>query len=85
MNKLFETVSFATVLIILALILISISLLFTGRQRIKSGTCGRFPKKGKENEICENKGGCDLCDPIQKKENTLKKEANEDEDADRDL
>lgn len=80
MKVFFQTVTIAAVLIIIALILISISLLFTGKSVIKSGTCGRIPKRGKKGDECEKLGGCDLCDSEPKKESSIIKDIDKDED-----
>lgn len=61
MEKFFETLSFAIVLIILSMIFIAISLLLTGKSKVRKGMCGKNPNE-KRNKDCSNKSYCDLCE-----------------------
>jgi hypothetical protein len=79
LEKFLETFSIAAILIIIALLLIGLSWLLTGKQKIKGGTCGRDPTK-KQDKSCGTKVDCQLCDRGEEKEEP--KEQNEKEDDD---
>lgn len=57
----------ALILIVVALLMIGLSWLVTGKQKIKGGSCGRLPKKEKD-ETCGTKESCRLCQAEHKKE-----------------
>lgn len=60
MNSTLATLVFAFFIILGCIALLSISLLFSGRHRIRGGTCGRDPTK-KEDECDKDDNGCGLC------------------------
>ncbi|MEM1282362.1 MAG: hypothetical protein AAGG81_02280 [Chlamydiota bacterium] len=61
MDKFLETFSIAAVLIVIALVMIGLSWVLTGKQKIKGGTCGRDPTK-EQDKSCGTKVSCTLCD-----------------------
>lgn len=67
MDKFLETFSITVVLVILALLMIGLSWVLTGKQKVKGGTCGRDPTKDKD-KSCGTKASCTLCENGNKEE-----------------
>ncbi|MEC7840028.1 MAG: hypothetical protein VX777_08320 [Chlamydiota bacterium] len=67
MDNFIETLIFASVLIIIALIFLGLGWLITGKQKIRGGTCGRDPTKERDGD-CSTKSACQLCDKKPKSE-----------------
>lgn len=65
---LFWTSAIAFFLFLAAVLLISISLLLTGRNRVRGGSCGRFPANKRDDE-CGKDQSCDLCSPKKETDN----------------
>lgn len=61
MDNLILTLTIAFVLIAIALSLLGIGWLITGKSKIKPGACGRLPNKNKD-DSCGDKTLCDLCE-----------------------
>lgn len=63
MSTLMLTLVLAFAIVIIALALLAIGWLFTGKSRIQPGACGRAPhqKRGKEEE-CGKSTSCSICD-----------------------
>ncbi len=62
MSTTFFTLAAAFVVIVLCAALLGISLLFTGKSRLRIGMCGRVPtKKKNDKEGCGTKYTCGLC------------------------
>jgi hypothetical protein len=67
METYIETFTLSIVLVLIALVLISLGWLFTGKQNIKRGMCSRDPTKVNK-ESCEKEQSCPMCDHGAKKE-----------------
>lgn len=76
LDKFLETFSIAAVLIIIALLMIGLSWVLTGRQKVKGGTCGRDPTKEKDTSCGSN---CSLCENGTKQEKDEKPDEEEKE------
>jgi hypothetical protein len=63
MSNLWITLLIASIIILISLALLSISLIFTGKQRIRPGMCGKDPTKKKEecDKDKDNDDSCGLC------------------------
>jgi len=62
MSSLILTLTLAFVVTVIAILLLAISWLITGKSKIRGGTCGRDPtKKQPEDEDCGTKTSCQLC------------------------
>lgn len=81
MQNFLETTTIAIVLVAAALVLIGISLLITGKQKIKSGTCGRDPTKKADDE-CGTKSHCQICENNPEKSTKAKQTDNTNESDD---
>lgn len=68
MENLLQTILFAGVFVIIALCLLGLGLLITGKQKIKGGTCGRDPNKTKDDSCGTPRSGCSLCNPDDEKD-----------------
>lgn len=63
MDTLMPTLAFAFVAILIAVMLLGISLLLTGKSKIKPGACGRAPiQPNKRAEQCGQQTACQLCE-----------------------
>lgn len=58
MDTLLVTIGLAFILVCLAVGLLAVSWLFTGKSTLRPGACGRDPTKKKSTEC----GSCDLCE-----------------------
>ncbi|CDR33676.1 hypothetical protein [Criblamydia sequanensis] len=61
LDNFLQTLGVAFILFLIALALIGISLLLTGKLKIKPGSCGRDPTKNRNNN-CGSASHCVLCD-----------------------
>lgn len=61
MSTLTTTIIVAFVITLIAIALLSISWLFTGKSNLRSGACGRDPNQ-KRSDDCSQSGSCDLCE-----------------------
>lgn len=62
MSTLFLTIGLAFTVVIIALALMGISWLLTGKLKIRPGACGRDPRKNRdEEESCGTSVSCGLC------------------------
>ena len=76
MSTLFLTLGIAFVVIMVALALLGISWLITGKLKIRPGACGRDPTKNRnEDDSCGTGVNCHLC-----KKSDQKKKSGEDHD-----
>lgn len=63
MSTLLLTLAIAFVIVVIALGLMAIGWLITGKSRIQPGACGRAPNRKKnEKEGCGTNISCDLCE-----------------------
>lgn len=71
LNELIATVAIAIFLIFMAIVLLGIGLLITGKSKLEAGACGRDPTHHKKRtDKCGTDISCTLCD---KKTSTQKK------------
>lgn len=68
MSTLLLTLTIAFVIVIIAVSLLAIGWLVTGKSRIQAGACGRDPNKQKD-EGC-NTAQCQLCEHQEEKKKT---------------
>jgi len=69
MNSLLLTVAIAFFVVIIAIALLGVGWLLTGKSKMQPGACGRDPnKQRKEKEGCGTTVSCQLCDNPDKKE-----------------
>jgi hypothetical protein len=69
MTPLLVTISLSFVIILIALTLLGIGWLITGKCKIQPGACGRDPtKKQAKGDSCGDKVSCQLCEHGEKKE-----------------
>lgn len=61
MSTLFLTLAIAFVVVVIALALLGISWLLTGKSKIRPGACGRDPTKKQEDDSCGTTTNCHLC------------------------
>lgn len=62
MNEMLTTLGFAFVITLIALALLGISWLITGKLKMRPGACGRDPTKNKtDEEGCGTGVNCSLC------------------------
>jgi len=67
MSSIFLTIAIAFVVVLIALALLGISWIITGKLRIRPGACGQDPtKKQSQNENCGTKVSCQLCEKPKK-------------------
>lgn len=63
MSTLLLTLAIAFIIVVIAVGMLAIGWLLTGRARIQPGACGRDPHKNKdEKEGCGTRFTCDLCE-----------------------
>lgn len=63
MSTLLLTLAIAFVIVVLAIGLMAIGWLITGRSRLQPGACGRDPnKKRSDKEGCGTSANCQLCE-----------------------
>lgn len=68
MSTLFLTLIIACVVCLIAVGLLGVSWLLTGKSSLRAGACGRDPTKKKSSgEGCGNNFSCDLCEKDDKK------------------
>lgn len=68
MSSLLLTLAIAFVITAIAVGLLAVGWVLTGRSRLQAGACGRDPhKKRNEEEGCGTKSHCSLCDQEKKK------------------
>jgi hypothetical protein len=60
MSSLLSTLLIAFVIVLVAIGLLAIGWLITGRSKIKPGACGQDPNK-KRDESCDTQENCSLC------------------------
>jgi hypothetical protein len=65
---LFSTVLIAFILFLIALALIAIGWLITGKMKVRIGSCGRAPKRDEE---CGGKRSCSLCEEEKKEKDDV--------------
>ena len=65
LENILTTVAAAFVIVSIALALIGIGYLITGKNKIRLGACGRNPNQDKDGS-CGTKKSCSLCDPDEK-------------------
>ena len=69
MSTLLLTLVIAFVIVVIAIGLMAIGWLITGRSRIQPGACGRDPnKKRNDREECGTSVSCQLCEKHEEKE-----------------
>lgn len=61
MDLLLLTLGIAFVVVVLALGLMGISWLLTGKLKMRPGACGRDPTKKQDDESCGTTANCQLC------------------------
>lgn len=62
MNMTLITLGIAFFIVLLCLILLGISWIFTGKSRLRVGMCGKDPTKKRSNDAgCETKNTCGIC------------------------
>lgn len=69
MNTIWLTIGLAFVVVLIAVAILGISWLLTGKLSLRPGACGRDPTKKKDDASCGNEQTCGLC----KKDDTVKK------------
>lgn len=62
MSTILLTVIIAFVVLIIAMSLLAISWLITGKSRIKPGACGRDPTKNRDKDCSTSNSSCGLCE-----------------------
>lgn len=62
MSTLLLTLAIAFVVVVVALALLGISWLLTGKSKMRPGACGRDPTKTKEEKGCGTSADCQLCE-----------------------
>jgi hypothetical protein len=67
MGNLLATIIIAAIFIGIALSLLAVGWLITGKQKIKRGMCGKDPKKSRDDN-CNNNPSCSICEPPKKKD-----------------
>lgn len=67
MSSLLLTLGIAFVVVMVALALLGISWLLTGKLKIRPGACGRDPTKNKDDENCGTGVNCQLCKKTEEK------------------
>lgn len=72
MATLLITLGFAFIVVVLALALLGIGRLITGKSRIEAGACGRAPKD-KRSKSCGTETTCSLCKKDESKKDEEKK------------
>lgn len=60
MDQLIPTLMGAFIIILIAIALLGIGWLITGKSKIKPGACGRTPSENR-NKDCGESSACDLC------------------------
>jgi hypothetical protein len=58
---LFPTLILAFIIIAIAIALLAISWIVTGKSTIRGGSCGRDPSKKKDSDECGTDVSCSLC------------------------
>lgn len=71
MSTLLITLGLAFVVVIIAIALLGISWLLTGKLKMRPGACGRDPTKKRDDESCGTNVSCQLCDKPDKKKNDI--------------
>lgn len=80
MDTLLLTLLMAFAIVIIAIALLALSWLFTGKSSLRPGACGRDPTKKRTNEEgCGTKTSCQLCEHPEKKKETPKEEKEDDD------
>lgn len=69
MSTLLMTLLFACVVVVIAIALLAIGWLITGKSRMQPGACGRAPGKKSKKEGCGTESSCDLCDRSEEPKN----------------
>jgi len=62
MNTLIITLLLAFLIVVIALGLLGIGWLLTGKSKIRPGACGRDPRKIRDEESCGQSSSCSLCE-----------------------
>ncbi len=63
MSSLFATLVIAFIVVMIAIALLAIGWLVTGKSKMKPGACGRDPtKKNQQDDNCGTKVSCQLCE-----------------------
>jgi hypothetical protein len=62
MDALFITLGIAFTCILVAVAMLGVSWLITGKSSLKPGSCGRDPHKKRDSEECGKSASCGLCE-----------------------
>lgn len=62
MSQILTTILIAFALVILAIALMGIGWLITGKSKLRGGMCGRLPSKKSDGDTgCDTQTGCGIC------------------------
>jgi len=67
MGTTITTIIVASCVVFLAIILLGIGALITGKNRIVRGACGMDPEKARDQRCGEGENTCEICRPTPKK------------------
>jgi hypothetical protein len=62
MSSVIATIVIAFFLILIAIALLGLGWLITGKSHIKAGACGRAPNKSRDESCATDKASCGLCE-----------------------
>jgi hypothetical protein len=62
MNTILLTIVLAFIIVVLAVGLLAIGWLITGKSKIKLGACGRDPNKKRDEDCSSNNSSCGICE-----------------------
>lgn len=62
MSTLLLTLAIAFIIVVLAIGLMAIGWLITGKSRLQPGACGKDPNKKRSKENCGTETNCQLCE-----------------------
>ena len=63
MTSIILTLVLATIVVIIALALLGIGWMLTGKPRIVAGACGRAPRQKRDEQCGTPENSCELCRP----------------------
>lgn len=66
MNTLLLTLALAFIIVVIAIGLMAIGWLLTGRSHLQAGACGRDPTKKRDEKGCGTSADCGLCEKNEK-------------------
>lgn len=69
MNTLLLTLAISFVIVVVAIGLLALGWLVTGKSKIQPGACGRDPNKRRD-ESCDTSVSCQLCDKKEQKKSS---------------